>query len=372
MKKRLLFLDVVIPKRQRPEQYKNASRETLMDDARSEVVAEACETMLTDTDAAQRIGQSLKSKDTTLFEKVKQWFRDLATKLREAYKALHPDSEIAQSAKKTIQQVDGLVQLWADMAVDAAENYREGTVNTKSTLNYGDVIYHARTTEKEVVSIKEQIISRKNELDLMTPVAEIQTDDLSKMNQHQRYKWAIDILKPSGYKVDRQGFGVIEFTEKQINTGLNYLDTPGEIAALAALPKVLKRGKIIFENDNHKYRNIGSITIAAPVVINGVRGNMAVVVQITTTNHYHTHRVLMPSGGSLEFKRNAAPKPSGDLANNARRATTISAASKNSIRNPESVVKQKNSELNDVESDFYNAGVKYSERVTDILKVSSM
>ena len=100
MKKRLLFLDVEIPKRQRPEQYKNASRETLMDDARSEVVAEACETMLTDTDAAQRIGQSLKSKDATLFEKVVQWFRDLAAKLREAYKDLHPDSEIAKYAKE--------------------------------------------------------------------------------------------------------------------------------------------------------------------------------------------------------------------------------------------------------------------------------
>lgn len=114
-------------KRQQPEQYKNASRETLMDDARSEVVAEACETMLTDTDAANRIGQSLKAKDATLFEKVKQWFRDLAAKLREAYKGLHPDSQIAQYAKKTIQQVDGLVQMWADMAVDAAENYSRAT-----------------------------------------------------------------------------------------------------------------------------------------------------------------------------------------------------------------------------------------------------
>ena len=110
-------------KRQRPEQYRNASRDTLLEDARSEVVAEACENMLTDTDAAQRIGQSLKAKDATLFEKVKQWFRDLADKIRKAYKGLHPDSEIAQYAKKTIQQVDGLVQMWADMAVDAAENY---------------------------------------------------------------------------------------------------------------------------------------------------------------------------------------------------------------------------------------------------------
>ena len=98
-------------------------------------MAEACETMLTDTDAAQRIGKTLQAKDATLFEKVKQWFRDIAAKLRKAYKGLHPDSEIAQYAKKTIQQVDGLVQLWADMAVDAAENYREGAGNINAAMD---------------------------------------------------------------------------------------------------------------------------------------------------------------------------------------------------------------------------------------------
>lgn len=133
-------------KRQRPEQYKNASRDTLLEDARSEVVAEACETMLTDTDAAQRIGQSLKAKDATLFEKVKQWFRDIAAKLREAYKGLNPDSQIAQYAKKTIQQVDGLVQLWADMAVDAAENYRTAD-GEKNTILEGGEKYSIRKTE---------------------------------------------------------------------------------------------------------------------------------------------------------------------------------------------------------------------------------
>ena len=146
-------------KRQQPEQYKNASRETLMDDARSEVVAEACETMLTDTDAAQRIGQSLKAKDTSLFEKVKQWFRDLAQKLRDAYKGLHPDSEIAQYAKKTIQQVDGLVQMWADMAVDAAENYR-GAVAKDTGITSDDAMYSIRRTSN--MSWGQQIRSALN------------------------------------------------------------------------------------------------------------------------------------------------------------------------------------------------------------------
>ena len=149
-------------KRQHPEQYRNASRDTLLEDARSEVVAEACETMLTDTDAAQRIGQSLKAKDATLFEKVKQWFRDIAAKLREAYKGLHPDSEIAKYAKKTIQQVDGLVQMWADMAVDAAENYREGTGNENAELDSGVKMQLRYADGNSVVWIEENILKEND------------------------------------------------------------------------------------------------------------------------------------------------------------------------------------------------------------------
>ena len=151
-------------KQQHPEQYKNASRETLLADARSEVVAEACETMLTDTDAAQRIGQILKAKDATLFEKVKQWFRDLATKLREAYKDLDPDSPIAQYAKKTIQQVDGLVQMWADMAVDAAENYREGAGYEKSSPDRGVMLKARASSYDYSKSFSQQLEDYKNRI----------------------------------------------------------------------------------------------------------------------------------------------------------------------------------------------------------------
>ena len=151
-------------KRQQPEQYKNASRETLLTDARSEVVAEACETMLTDTDAAQRIGQSLKAKDATLFEKVVQWFRDLAAKLREAYKGLHPDNQIAQYAKKTIQQVDCLVQMWADMAVDAAENYSTTDGEKNTTMDSG-VKLQARSAQYDYSkSFSDQVDDYKNNL----------------------------------------------------------------------------------------------------------------------------------------------------------------------------------------------------------------
>lgn len=128
-------------KQQFPNVYQNASQERLLTDARSEVVAEACETMLTDTDAAKRIAQNLKKKDQSLWQRVVQWFRDLGEKLRKAYEGLKPDSEIAQATSKTIQQVDGLVQMWAEMAVDAAENYRTAEAKENTTPKSGETKY---------------------------------------------------------------------------------------------------------------------------------------------------------------------------------------------------------------------------------------
>lgn len=288
--------------RQRPDIYRNAGWEKLLEDARSEVTAEACETMLTDTDAAARIGQRLQQQNKSLFDKIRQWFRELAGKLRQAYKGLNPDSQIARDAKKTIRQVDDLVQLWADMAVDAAQNYRTAPKNEKSTADEGGVKYMARTDDKEGLGIKEQIRNAKDILNKMEPVVSVSVKDLSGMNQNQKYKWATETLKTSGFKVDRQGFGVITFSEKQINTGMNYLHSEGEVEALAALPRVLKRGRIIYEKSNHKRRNFGTATIAAPVSINGQIGYMGVVVQMTSDNHYHTHRILMPDGSSFVFE----------------------------------------------------------------------
>lgn len=54
-------------------------------------------------------------------------------------------------------------------------------------------------------------------------------------------------------------------------------------------------------------------TFAAPVEINGIRGNMAAVVQLTGKNHYHTHRIIMPDGSAFVFnaEKNTESKPAG-------------------------------------------------------------
>lgn len=197
-----------------------------------------------------------------------------------------------------------------------------------------DIRYQARDSADEAVSgIKDQIKNNSMRLNAMEPVGSASVSGIGRMTVAQKREWAENVLRSTGYKVDRQGFGVIYFEPRHINQGLNYLKRDGEIAAFAVLPKVLKRGIVIESRENHKGRNFGTLTIAAPVEINGVRGNMAAVVQMTGKNHYHTHRIIMPDGASFEFltEKNTESKPAGALPKTDTHATPIDSASTNSI-----------------------------------------
>ena len=220
------------------------------------------------------------------------------------------------------------------------------------------VKYSRETTS----SIKQQIKNASDKLNTMDIVAKVKAPDLSKMSIKQQRQWAESFLKNTGYAVDRNGFGKIEFTPKHINEGLNYVKSPSEIAAFAALPKVLKRGVEIDSHTEHKGRQRDSVTIAAPVEINGVRGNMAVVVTITSKNHYHAHRIVLPNGGEFTFNiKEVDPKPA-EAAPNAE-SSPIESTSKASV--PDNSGKVKTSRepetLNELRTALKNAGIENVE-----------
>lgn len=104
---------------------------------------------------------------------------------------------------------------------------------------------------------------------------------------------------------------MIDFTEKELNSSLNYLQTEAEAAAYQAISRVLKRGLDISSHENHKDRGYETVTIAAPIILNDERANLAVVVKRTKGNRYKVHRVLTPSGENFVLPKmaNAEPTP---------------------------------------------------------------
>lgn len=202
-----------------------------------------------------------------------------------------------------------------------------------------DIRYSVRDDSDEVRSIKGQIQTRMNELNKMDVVAHVNVTLPEKSNAATLRRWAVDMLKHTGFKVDRKGFGTIEFGESRLKKSLNYLNDRGEIAALVAVPQVLKRGIIAGSHENHKYRGFPTITFVAPVEINGIRGNMGVVVKQENKNTYKTHRILMPNGAAFVYNENTELTTARGVAGNGSYASPISSASEKSIAPSDGSVK---------------------------------
>ena len=193
--------------------------------------------------------------------------------------------------------------------------------------------WHHAEYAPETAGIKEQLEHSAETLNAMRTITSVEVPQ-SFTSKSEAAKWAIETLKRTGYQVERQGYGVIHFNENDIKYGAKYADTAAEKAAFAAIPAVLKRGIEIGGHANHKAREKQTVTFAAPVELNGIRGNMAVVVN-KRGDHYYTHRIVLPDGRTFTFseKNNATRELSRGVTVSGSLAETTSVASKNSISN---------------------------------------
>lgn len=301
------------------------------DEALDEVVADGCQMMLKDSQAAAALAKQNRS----LAGNIRSWLRKWVKRLQEAMRGLTAQKPEAQALTRYAKE---LQKIWDDALVGAAENRQQS--DTAAGESAAEVRYEARESkDKDIVSVKQQLKAAESELSKMPVVSRKNvTANIEKMSTKQRLEWAVAELKASGYRVERPNGSTIEFSPKDINSGLRYLSGAGEIAAYSALPAVLKRGKEIYREANHKGRGYGTITFAAPVEINGVRGNMAVVVRQTKGQRYDVHRILMPDGSAFIFreKANAVSTTVGSVTGDAKAPgevrPTINTASTDSIR----------------------------------------
>lgn len=239
--------------------------------------------------------------DNVLISEITKRHSRLALAIRNVLHWIREKLGIASS------ELDNAIRLWNNAYNAAMRNKNASDMETK------DVRYSKHSDDSETLSIKQQLREHAQDLRDMEPVASIFSngkDGISKL------KWKEIILadfRSRGFKVDRQGFGIIEIGEPQVEKSLDYINTDAEYAAFQAVHRVLKRGKEISGHDNHKNRGYSSITFAAPIEINGIRGNMAVIVKQTGKNKYHTHRVLMPDGSAFIFQKETAEATPGRM-----------------------------------------------------------
>ena len=296
------------------------------EEALDEVVADGCEMMLRRT----KVMQAMAEQKPGLFQAVKEWMQEWIQAVKEAFLGVSEVHDEARAvAQMETERLEKLVELWDKGLMEASERA------AKSPAREGGAVKYSMNSD-EAGKIKKQLDAKASELNMMEPVFE--KNDIKPKNTHDTYLEAISEFKKIGYHVDRQGFGRIELDPKRVNTALDYANTPAERAAVLAVPRVLKRGIEVKEASEHKDRGHDTVTFAGPVVLNGVRGNMAVVVKQTRANFYKAHRILMPDGSVFVLRKaneDAEPTPARGATPKGPLSKPISSASDNSISETE-------------------------------------
>lgn len=121
------------------------SRELSYDEAVEEVIADACETVLTEPTAIQQLA----SDNMPLAKKIRKWLSDFFTKIKTAFKGLEA---VHDEAKAMTDYMDELRAMWDDALADAVRNRAN-----KNAAENGDgkVAYSYRGVSEDGIEIYE-------------------------------------------------------------------------------------------------------------------------------------------------------------------------------------------------------------------------
>ena len=330
-----------------PNRFEGKNEETRRAIAEEEIVARACEDRLANSRLMKKFIEEMENKESGLAQKFSNFLGEAIARLKKIFQQIAAKLSYSKEAQSLRKLTDRLEAIQSQYDALLERRTMEATAapseQQKNTSDRGVMLM----SRKESESIKKQILGAIDQLAQMDVVASVTTDGFGNLKNDKIATIISKEFSKFGSKIDRKNFGVVLVEYQQINKALNYLDDPAEKAALYTVPRVIKRGIVIDSHIQHKERGVDSITFGAPVEINGVRGNVGVVVQTESrTNRFKTLRILLPNGKAFElvkikeaeFETGGSPK---ELTSG---GTPIESASGGIITNPSKSVNPQNSE----------------------------
>lgn len=189
-------------------------------------------------------------------------------------------------------------------SVDAQKN----TAPNGTESNIG-----AYMKEEHHGNILDGIRQHIDEVSSMESVAQISGNEFQKTAADPRplRERVIDFFNSIGNKVARKGFGDIALNNAGVRDSLGHGYGKLKAATFAALPDVLRDGKIISYDANYKNRGYESFLISAPVKVGSETVYVgAYVIKDQQTQRYKVHEVLTTNkDGTQSFK--TEPDPMG-------------------------------------------------------------
>ena len=127
------------------------------DYAYEEMIADACETMLLDSNAVYKL-MELRKTDLELFDKIKLHIHELLNKIRNMYKklGLTPTSDEAKALLEMKDVLEQIYSLFEEAAVDAAQSYQ--AIQNSNEVVFGEASVDVGKTES---GVKNQLKNHK-------------------------------------------------------------------------------------------------------------------------------------------------------------------------------------------------------------------
>ncbi len=128
--------------------------------AYEEMVADSMETLLADGAVIEKLSE-LRANDKSLVQKIRDWFKSFAAKIRSAYEGMEADSAEGRRVAEMTDAVERLQELFAEGLSQAGENYRAAG-GQKNSAKEGKRSYSLRTVnDKKVVWVEGADLSAK-------------------------------------------------------------------------------------------------------------------------------------------------------------------------------------------------------------------
>lgn len=275
----------------------DSTGELTMDGAMDEVVADACEMMLRNTEAVQRLANENRS----LAEKIRDWIGDFVKKLRAAFKG---DRATHDEARAMLDRMVELQKLWDDALVDAA------TVKAakENTAGMGGVQEQASKTQYQIKypRFTEKDIERNSvTLQSMSPVEHLTGDELGARNLPLKTR-VTDYFNSLGNNVYTEQFGDVALKNSSVHSEFRHGNTLNKVATYAAIPAVMKNGYVIYAKPKNDM-GLERIVVAAPVTVGESAEKMYVAVMLqrdTQNQRLYLHDVVTETEKELSASSN--------------------------------------------------------------------
>ncbi len=275
----------------------DSTGELTMDGAMDEVVADACEMMLRNTEAVQRLANENRS----LAEKIRDWIGDFVKKLRAAFKG---DRATHDEARAMLDRMVELQKLWDDALVDAAKT-KAAKENATGT---GGVQEQASKTQYQIKypRFTEKDIERNSvTLQSMSPVEHLTGDELGARNLPLKTR-VTDYFNSLGNNVYTEQFGDVALKNSSVHSEFRHGNTLNKVATYAAIPAVMKNGYVIYAKPKNDM-GLERIVVAAPVTVGESAEKMYVAVMLqrdTQNQRLYLHDVVTETEKELSASSN--------------------------------------------------------------------